>query len=164
MQQLFGDKAEAMDPSLLRGHFIQRLPSNVRMILASTAKGSNLLELAEMVDSASIATVATPQDNELGKLKAKVAGGNFQTYRPLGSAEATAEATGELNPDHVLHRNLGYVGTTDVWEILLGNVYPHALSRETIQPAARSDEHCWPYIKLPILYNRPCFIRTKIPD
>ena len=51
MQQLLGVKAETMDPSLLRGLFIQRLPSNVRMILASTAKGGNLLQLTEMADS-----------------------------------------------------------------------------------------------------------------
>ena len=49
------------------------------MIPASTAIGSNLLELAEMADSVtevispSIPTVATPQTTELGELKAKVA-------------------------------------------------------------------------------------------
>ena len=74
MQQLLVDKAEAMNPSLLRGLFVQRLPSNVRMILASAAKGSRLLELTEMADgvmdiiSPSIATEDTPQKNELGKL------------------------------------------------------------------------------------------------
>ena len=80
MQQLIGDKAEAMDPSHLKGLFIQRLPSNIRMILASTAKGSNYLqELAEMADSVmevispSIAMVAPPQTTELGKLKTEVA-------------------------------------------------------------------------------------------
>ena len=71
MQQLLGDKAEAMDPSLLRGLFVQRLLSNVRMILASTAKGASLIDLAEMADSVmevispSIATVATPQTAEV---------------------------------------------------------------------------------------------------
>ena len=68
-----------MDPSLLKGLFIQRLPSNIRMNLASTAKGSNLQELAAMADSVmkvispSIATMATPQTTELGELKTKVA-------------------------------------------------------------------------------------------
>ena len=46
MQQLLGDKAEATEPSLLRGVFLQQLPLNVRIILASTAKGSNVRELA----------------------------------------------------------------------------------------------------------------------
>ena len=46
------------------------------MNLASTAKGSNLQELAEMIDYVmevillSIATVVTHQANEFGKLKA----------------------------------------------------------------------------------------------
>ena len=68
-----------MDLYLLRGLFIQRLLSNVRMILASTANGSNLQELAEMADSVmevispSIATMATPQTTELGEIKAEVA-------------------------------------------------------------------------------------------
>ena len=79
MQQLVSDQAEAMDLSLLRGLFIQRLPSNVRMNLASKAEGSNLQDLVEMVDCVmkvilpSITTVATPQATELGELKAKVA-------------------------------------------------------------------------------------------
>ena len=79
MQQLLRDKAEAMDLSLLRGLIIQRLLNNIRMIVASTAKGSNLQELAEMADNVmevillSIATMATPQTNELGELKAEVA-------------------------------------------------------------------------------------------
>ena len=65
-----------MNLSLLRGLFIQRLPSNVRMILASTAKGISLLELTEMADSVkevispSIAMAATPQTTELGELEA----------------------------------------------------------------------------------------------
>ena len=64
MQQLLGDKTEAKDTSLLKGLFIQRLPSNVRMILASTAKVSNLLELGEMDD--------------------KCDGGNFAVHRHGG--------------------------------------------------------------------------------
>ena len=78
-QQLLGDKAEVMDPALLTGIFLQQLLSNVRMILASTAKGSNLQELAKMADSVmevislSITMVVTPQAIEFGEFKAKVA-------------------------------------------------------------------------------------------
>ena len=49
------------------------------MILASTAKGSSLIELVEMEDSVmevislSIAMVATPQNTQLGVLKSEVA-------------------------------------------------------------------------------------------
>ena len=79
MQQLLGNKAEAMGPSLLRGLFVQRLPSNVRTNLASTAKGASLTVWTEMEDSvmevisASIATVATSQTTEMKELKAEVA-------------------------------------------------------------------------------------------
>ena len=67
MQQLLGEKADAVDPSFLRQLFLQHLPSNVKMILALTAKGTHLQELAEMADSVmevvslSIATGNTPQ-------------------------------------------------------------------------------------------------------
>ena len=54
LHQLLSDKADAMDLSLLRAVFLQQLPSNVRMILASTAKGSNLQELAEIADGGTI--------------------------------------------------------------------------------------------------------------
>ena len=79
MQQLLSDKADAMDLSLLRAHFLQWLLSNVRMILASTAKGRNLREVAEMANSVmqvilpSIFTVAMPQGTEYGKLKGRSA-------------------------------------------------------------------------------------------
>ena len=78
MQKLLGDKAETMDPSLLRGLFFQRLLSNVMIILTSTAKGSSVQELAEMaasvmqVISLSIATVATPQGTEYGEHKTQL--------------------------------------------------------------------------------------------
>ena len=51
MQQLLGKWADVMDPSFLRQLFLQHLPTSVRLNLASTAKGSNLQELAEMADS-----------------------------------------------------------------------------------------------------------------
>ena len=57
----------------------------------------------------------------------------------------------------------GMVGTTDILTILPENAHLHAPSRETIGPAAKGDEVCWPYTKLPILHNRPHFM-TKIPD
>ena len=38
MQQLLGDKAIGLDPSFMRELFLQHLPTNVRMVLASTAE------------------------------------------------------------------------------------------------------------------------------
>ena len=55
MQQLLGDKATTIDLSFLRELFIQRLPPNVRMVLASTDK-MTLTKLAELADKVVEAT------------------------------------------------------------------------------------------------------------
>ena len=58
MNQLLGDKASGIDNSLLRELFLQRLPPNVRMVLASTAEPVTLEALASLADK--IMEVATP--------------------------------------------------------------------------------------------------------
>ena len=58
MQQLLGDKAGAIDNSVLRELFLQRLPANVRMVLTSTADQANLENLAQLADK--VVEVATP--------------------------------------------------------------------------------------------------------
>ena len=55
MQQLLGDKATTIDQSFLRELFIQPLPPNVRMVLASTDK-MTLTKLAELTDKVVEAT------------------------------------------------------------------------------------------------------------
>ena len=57
MQQLLGDKAGATDASFLRELFLQRLPPNVRMVLASSDT-TELEKLAQLADK--IVEVATP--------------------------------------------------------------------------------------------------------
>ena len=42
IQQLLGDKANTMDATFLQGLFLQRLPSNVRMVLTPSAGDLNL--------------------------------------------------------------------------------------------------------------------------
>jgi hypothetical protein len=56
MQQLLGDTADAAP--FLREHFLQRLPANVRMVLASTDSSTDLSKLAELADK--VMEVATP--------------------------------------------------------------------------------------------------------
>ena len=51
IQQLLGDKAASTDSSFLRELFLQRMPSNVRMVLASTVDTVSLEELATLADS-----------------------------------------------------------------------------------------------------------------
>ena len=65
MQQLVGDRP-GFDSSFLRELFLQRLPQNVRMVLASTPEGTTLDKLAEMADKImevtipSVAAVSAP--------------------------------------------------------------------------------------------------------
>ena len=61
IQQLLGDKvgtADVPSSSFLRKLFLQRLPSNVRMVLASTDTSMDLNKLAELADK--VMDVATP--------------------------------------------------------------------------------------------------------
>ena len=81
MQQLLGDKATALDLSIMRELFLQCLPTNVRLILASTAEAISLQELATLADKVmevATPTVATvsPSDSlvaEISELKAEIA-------------------------------------------------------------------------------------------
>ena len=50
IQQLLGEHASTTDSTFIRELFLQRLPSNVRIILASTSTTSSLNELAELAD------------------------------------------------------------------------------------------------------------------
>ena len=59
MQQLLGDKATTIDQSFLRELFIQCLPPNVRMVLASTDK-IKLTKLAELAALEFMSTASQP--------------------------------------------------------------------------------------------------------
>ena len=80
MQQLLGDRAA--DATFLRELFLQRLPPNVRMVLASTADTMDLNTLADMADKVievanpSVAAISGPPQPDLADyehLKAEVA-------------------------------------------------------------------------------------------
>ena len=58
MQQLLGDKATSIDGFFLRELFLQRLPANICMVLASTPNTSTLEEVAQLADK--IIKVAAP--------------------------------------------------------------------------------------------------------
>ena len=67
MQQLLGDKAATADRSFLRQLFLQRLPPNVRMVLASTKDDEDLESLASLADKVvevAAPTVSTVQTSE----------------------------------------------------------------------------------------------------
>lgn len=83
MQQLLGDKlgTSADANSFLRELFLQRLPANVRMVLASTDSSMDLDKLADMADKVmevatpTVATVSVPHssDSEVKQLREEVA-------------------------------------------------------------------------------------------
>ena len=58
MQQLLGDKANAINKSFLCELFLQQLPANIRMVVASTPDTTGLEDLAQLADK--IMEVATP--------------------------------------------------------------------------------------------------------
>ena len=77
MQQLLGDKANTTDGAFMRELFLQRLPSNVRMVLASTPDTGNITDLAQLADK--VMEVASPSvsgittTTELEQLRQEVA-------------------------------------------------------------------------------------------
>ena len=50
MRQLLGESSTAAEGPLLRELFLQRLPANVRLVLAPSIAGKNLEEIAELAD------------------------------------------------------------------------------------------------------------------
>lgn len=79
MQQLLGNQAGITDGTFVRELFLQRLPGNVRMVLASTPDTVSLENLAELADkivevaTPSIGAVTTPKlTTEVEQLRAEV--------------------------------------------------------------------------------------------
>ena len=78
LQQLAGDMPGLTDGTFLRELFLQRLPANVRMVLASTRDNTSIEELAQLADRIievavppSVSNVST-QPAELDQLKAEI--------------------------------------------------------------------------------------------
>lgn len=68
MQALLGDKAKMIDSSLLRELFLQRLPANVQMILASadTMTINKLADMADRIMEAAAPTISTVSGSQEG--------------------------------------------------------------------------------------------------
>ena len=93
MRQLQGDAAENADGPLFRELFLQRLPVNIRVVLASLDSSLSLEELAERADrmaetgsfsttTSTVASVSGTQDGEINRLRADMADLKklFQTF------------------------------------------------------------------------------------
>ena len=78
MQQLLGDKAWDTNNAFLREHFLQRLPLNLWMVLASTPDMGSLDNPAQLADkimevaTSSPAIVAVSTTSELEHLRKEV--------------------------------------------------------------------------------------------
>ena len=75
MQQLLGESTAATDSAFVRGLFLQRLPANVRMVLAPTATSTSLEDLAQLADRiieaapSSVSCLHDPRPNRHRHLK-----------------------------------------------------------------------------------------------
>ena len=104
MQQLLGEKANTTDAAFLRELFLQRLPSNVRMVLASTPDTGNIAELAQLADK--VMEVAAPAvsgittTDELGQLQQEVA----ELKAVLQSLQLTQKPSRRRSPSPSPHR------------------------------------------------------------
>ena len=110
LQQLFnteelGDKAAGLDPSFMRELLLQRLPTNIRLVLASTAESITLQELANLADKVmegitpTLAIVLSSDSlvSEISELKAEIA----QVKRLLKSHRSTSRRrAGSPAPTH----------------------------------------------------------------
>ncbi|KFD50073.1 hypothetical protein M513_09033 [Trichuris suis] len=78
MQQLLGNKIRSVDDALFRELFLQRLPSSVRMILASSTETMSVQTLAEIADRileatpTTVSTVSTVADDDFRHLRQEV--------------------------------------------------------------------------------------------
>ncbi|XP_037515832.1 uncharacterized protein LOC119393080 [Rhipicephalus sanguineus] len=90
MMQLLGSRAHAMDSAVLRELFLQRLPSNVQMVLA-TASTIDLPSLAALADK--VMEVATQH--------LQVAAVSTPCTRPPSSCAASNLTTATTSPSHI---------------------------------------------------------------
>ena len=93
MQLLLGDKAGTTDGSIIKELFMQRMPQNVRMVLASVSDSTPLDELAALADkirevaAPSIAAVSIPSQgtSEIEQLRAE----NARLQQQISALQAT---------------------------------------------------------------------------
>ena len=129
---------------------MQRLPTNVRMVLAASSEKTPLEELAALADKImevavpSIATAATQEQatREVDNLCAENAS-LWKQISALQAATVSDGAVGITEADIVPPRSQVYFGTTVGSGIRPETVLSHARSWETDRPATSGDEFHW---------------------
>ena len=144
MQQLLGEKATNTDAAFMRELFLQRLPSNVRMVLASTPDTGNLEDLAQLADK--VVEVAVPSvanvnaSTDLQQLRQEVA----DLKGMLQSLKLTRRAAPQVQL-LLLNSHRNFVGTMPNLVTRHRSANPHAANRETPRPRANGDGRLWPH-------------------
>ncbi len=149
MQQLLGEKAGAIDVSLFRELFLQHLPANVRMVLASVSDTVILEDLAQLTDRITeVAAVTSPaiaalgasqRTTEIDELRSEITSLK-QVVLTLakGSARALLGHGFAARLHHQLRHRVS-AGTTDGLEAAPGSAHHPVHGRKT-----RGDGCNWP--------------------
>ena len=158
IQRLLRDKAWDTDNTFLREPFLQHLPPNVRMALASTPDTGSLNNLAQLADK--IMEVATPSPviaavsttSELEHLHKEVA--ELKSMLQALQSSKQSGAWRSPSPQQQLQELCLYCNkySNDPQKCK-----PHVRSRETHRPLAEGDRCSWPLTLLPILHYRHNF-------
>ena len=168
MHQLLGDRA-GLDDTFLRELFLQRLPRNVRIVLASTTLLESLAELADRVPrwqlSQLLLLVHRPPHLFLPPVSLRLlqlqqwellsplpltlnrSSVNWQNSEPLSGlspgqgAELQLDALDNAHPPPALHPQAltNFAGTTRSLETRLGSV-PHHAHTQTSRPGTGDDK------------------------
>ncbi len=150
MQQLLGEKAASTDSSFLRELFLQCMPDNICMVLASTADTVSLEELATLTDKVmdvaapSIAAVSTPQSQismDMEQLRAEVTRlkdvvtALSKSHQPRRSGRSPSPHPPTDSTLCWYHQRFGKDAR---------KCRPPCPGRETTQLVASGDERSWP--------------------
>ena len=159
MQQLLGDNAATTDGPLLRELFLQRLPPNVRMVLASSGAAESLDDLATLADKVldaappSMASITQPS-SEVDDLRTEVSRltelVTSLTTQGHSSRYRSPSPRRQPRPRHP-PLPTAFAGITPALEVEHENPPHPARSRETFRPVVSGDTRHWPTTESPIL-------------
>ncbi|KFD47973.1 hypothetical protein M514_11150 [Trichuris suis] len=156
MQQLLGRSAMSVDDALFCELFLQRLPSSVRRILASSSETVNVQSLAEIADKILEATPAhVAAEGDISQLRSYV--GTFRVYDLVPHIEKR-----KMLNDPALIRQIS-VGITKSSVLKPTNVNHHVPTRETVPPVTGGDQ-CSRQIPKSLAFHQSTIIEASFFD
>ena len=166
LQQLAGNTPGLLDGNFLKELFLQRLPSLVRMVLASTRDGTPIEDLAQLADkiievaAPPIVSAVTTLSADMEQLKAQIASlTKLVSSLQQQQQQRFRRCSKSPHLDHCVIDALQYrtikiltsVGITRVLEMMPGNANHPARSQETSRPTTNGGRCPRPAPKSPIL-------------